>query len=351
MQITNTKSIVTETKLNRIMNIPICLAPMVGLSHAAFRDSLRFYMPNAAKTIWPTEMLSSFKLPNQKLNEASFAIRSELDKDLVPQLLGNQKEPIEKSIKIISSWGALGVDINMGCPVKKALKHNYGVSLMGDPTYASEVVSYAVNASELPVSVKFRAGLQNDRDVLKNFALSVQKSGASWVTLHPRTPAQKRRGKADWTQIKYLKELLDIPVIGNGDVQNLHDYNKMINETSCDAVMVGRALTARPWLMAQVSHDYGFKTDFILPKDGFEEGEEFGKHLLRFVDHCFNYYEEADAVKKIRFYLRVSHVWLMFGHDLMKRVINEKSNQEIKEAVSGFFSKPQKMMSETSNRI
>ncbi len=338
--------------LKNLVNFPICLAPMVGLTHVAMREALRFYLPEDAKTIWPTEMLSSYKVPKQKLAQVSMTKFADGESNLVPQILGNEEVPIQKTIKVLEEWGAVGIDINMGCPVKKALKHNYGVSLMGDPGYAAEVVKYAVSASSLPVSVKFRAGIQNDREVLKNFALGIQKAGASWVTLHPRTSAQKRRGRSDWEQIKYLKEILDIPVIGNGDVQNIQDYNLMKDSTGCDMVMVGRALTIRPWMLWQLGEDMGMSAptelkDCRAPRDGYEEGAEFGRHLYRFVNLLYEYFDEKEAMKQFRFYLRVSHVWLMFGHDLARKSTVCKNQQDCLDLIEDFFSRPQKISQST----
>lgn len=338
--------------LKSLVNLPICLAPMVGLTHVAMREAARVYLPKGAKTIWPTEMLSSYKLPNQKLSQVSMAKISEGEQNLVPQILGNEEAPIQRTIEILKGLGAVGIDINMGCPVKKALKHNYGVSLMGDPEYAAEVVKFAVTASELPVSVKFRAGLQNDKEVLKKFALGIQKAGASWVTLHPRTSAQKRRGRADWTQIKYLKEILDIPVIGNGDVQNIQDYHKMKEDTGCDMVMIGRALTVRPWMMWQLGEDLGLEPPLGFeglkaPRSGYEEGAEFGKHLFRFVTHLYEYFDEREAMKHFRFYLRISHVWLMFGHELARRSTVCKNQKDCLALIADFFSRPQSISQST----
>lgn len=338
--------------LKDLVNFPLCLAPMVGLSHVAMRESLRFYMPKDAKTIWPTEMLSSYKLPKQKLNEVSMTRFAEGETNLVPQILGNEEEPIKKTVRLLEDWGAVGIDINMGCPVKKALKHNYGVSLMGDPEYASQVVKFAVDASPLPVSVKFRAGMQNDIGVLKDFAKGIQDAGASWVTLHPRTSAQKRRGRSDWSQIKYLKEILDIPVIGNGDVQNLTDFYKMKEDTGCDQVMVGRAMTVRPWMLWQLGEDMGFEMPEHLkgltaPRDGLDEGAEFGRHLRRFTNFLYEYFDEKEAMKQFRFYLRVAHVWLMFGHDLARKSTVCHNQEDCLNLIDDFFSRPQKMSQST----
>ncbi len=325
---------------------------MVGLSHLAFRESVKRYLPEDAKVIWPTEMLSSFKLPNQKLNDASFLLKGEYEENMVPQILGNEEEPIRKSIKILKDWGAVGIDINMGCPVKKALKHNYGVSLMGDPGYAAEVTSMAVKASDLPVSVKFRAGIQKDESVLIDFVRGIESAGAKWVTLHPRTSAQKRRGRSDWSQIEFIKQKLSIPVIGNGDVQTKDCFKKMREETGCDQVMIGRALTARPWLLWQIGEELGFKPpkDFQgkeAPSTRQEEGEAFKEHLLFMIPLLFKHYDEVEALKKFRFYLRISHPWLEFGHQLIRLAAKCFSEEDCFSMVENFFSGPQRMSKTT----
>ena len=342
--------------LNKLSNFPICLAPMVGLSHVAMRESLRYYMPANARTIWPTEMLSSFKLPKQNLNSVSMLHKTDSETDLVPQILGNEKEPIEKSLKIIADLGAVGVDINMGCPVKKALKYNYGVSLMGDPDYAAKVVSYAVESPEgLPVSVKFRAGLQKDKDVLLAFSKGIESAGASWVTLHPRLSEQKRRGIANWDQIALLKSKLSIPVVGNGDVETLEDLTRMKEQTGCDMVMVGRALTIRPWLLWQLGESLGMTEPVSLkgkeaPNDSLSEGAELGRHMLRLLDHHFEFFSEIEALKKYLFYIKVMHPWLMFGHDLYRKSTMCKNKESLKALIEDFFSRPQSVMQKSKGK-
>lgn len=343
--------------LSKLSNLPICLAPMVGLSHVAMRAALRHYMPQEAKSIWPTEMLSSFKLPRQKnLNSVSMLHKMNSEKDLVPQILGNEKEPIEKSIDILSEMGAVGVDVNMGCPVKKALKYNYGVSLMGDPDYASQVVSFAVKSSKkLPVSVKFRAGLQKDNEVLLSFSKGIEASGASWVTLHPRLSEQKRRGVANWDQIALVKSKLSIPVVGNGDVETLEDFLRMREETGCDMVMVGRALTLRPWLLWQVGEALGFKEPegYIgkeAPRNSHEEGRELGLHMLRLLDYHYEFFTEEEALKKYLFYIKVMQTWLMFGHDLYRKSTMCKCKEDLRRLIEDFFSRPQTVMQRSTGK-
>jgi tRNA-dihydrouridine synthase len=225
--------------LNGAVNFRACMAPMVGLSHVAFRRLCREYFPKEAVTIWPTEMLNSRRIPVENLVTTPETMRSNCETHLVPQILGNEEKPIELSVKRLEEeWGAEGIDINMGCPVKKALSHNYGVALMGDAKYAAEVVKMTVKGTKLPVSVKLRAGHQNDTTYLLEFVKGLEGSGASWITLHPRTAEQKRRGSADWSQIRTVRENVKIPVIGNGDVQTAEDAKILMDQTGCDMALL-----------------------------------------------------------------------------------------------------------------
>ena len=228
------------------INFPVCLAPMVGLTHVALRLVVRDYLPLHANIPWPTEMLNSRRLPNEKVGFTPETFRAEEESFLMPQILGNEEGAILESIKRLETWGAQGIDINMGCPVQKALRHNYGVALMGDADYAAGVVKMATNSTKFPVSVKLRAaGTNGDFSYLLNFVQGLRESGAAWICLHPRTAEQKRRGSADWSQIKTLRESVDFPIVGNGDIQTAEDVYQMKEQTGCDLVMSGRGLAAR----------------------------------------------------------------------------------------------------------
>lgn len=341
--------------LNGKVNFPICLAPMVGLTHVAFRLALRRYLPKNAFTIWPTEMLSSRRLPNEQMHLSVETKRSELETGLVPQILGNQELEISKSVQKLRDWGAEGIDINMGCPVAKALKHNYGVALMGDPDYAKQIVEMTVRHTDLPVAVKLRAGIQNDSQFLLDFVNGIESAGASWLCLHPRLAGQKRRGFADWSQIRLVRENVQIPVIGNGDVQTAEDSFRMLKETGCDMVMVGRALTARPWLLWQVGEKLGFEAPVGFekrspPKTIYEEGAEFGRHLLYLLEQFQIYLPEPLGLRKFMFYLTNSHPWLEFGHSLQAQCSNAHNYEQLKIIIENFFETEQAMHSRTDLR-
>ncbi len=347
------------------INFPLTLAPMVGLTHVALRLVIRDYMPVGAKTIWPTEMLNSRRIPGEDLTTTPEAMRSELESELVPQILGNEKEYIQASVAKLVQWGAEGIDINMGCPVQKALRHNYGVALMGDADYAAQVVRMTVEGATVPVSVKLRAGTQSDFIYLQKFVQGLFDAGASWVTLHPRTAAQKRRGFADWEQIRRLRECVTAPIIGNGDIQTAEDVDNMLAQTKCDMVMAGRALAARPWLMWQCGERWGFQAPEMAaekqlgvvdgehrraPQTREEEGAEYGRCLLRLLRLSRHYFGENLALRKIRFYVRTTSVWLLFGQSLISVVNKAKNLQEVEEGIEKFFSIPVEMLPKTDLR-
>lgn len=338
------------------LNFPYFLAPMVGLSHVGLRAMVNKYLPKGATTLWPTEMLNSRKIPKEDLGQTNETLRASWETNLWPQILGNEYEPIQESIIKLKQWGAVGIDINMGCPVKKALQHNYGVALMGSIEYASKVVAMASDHNHLPISVKLRAGLEKNDNFLIEFVDSLIASGANWITIHPRIASQGRRGEADWNQIELLKSKFSIPIIGNGDVQTLEDVFKMKKQTGCDGVMIGRALLARPWLFWQIGEELGMEApeefkNKRAPQGELEEGEELGRALLCFCKTVKEHFSEDAALKRVKFLIRHNHVWLEFGHTLFTKMSNCKNMIEVENNIKEFFSTPQKMYKKTSLRI
>ncbi len=337
------------------VNFPLCLAPMVGISHVASRLLMREYLPEGASTLWPTEMLSSFKIPKEDLSQTPEALRGPDEDGLCPQILGNDERCIALSVEKLEAWGAQAIDINMGCPVKKALSHNYGVALMGDASYAAEVVRMTVKHSTKPVSVKLRAVASGDFETLYDFVSGLRDAGASWVCLHPRTAGQMRRGQADWTQIRDLRSRVNFPVIGNGDVQTVDDVFDMLQETECDLVMVGRALTARPWLFWQVGERLGWASPpglqgRLAPQGSREEAAEYGRALIRLTYLMEEYFKPDLALRKFRFFVKTGHVWLNFGLALYALTCKQKNFVEMRLALEEFFSVEQSLSARSELR-
>ena len=172
------------------------------------------------------------------------------------------------AVSVLGEYPADILDIKGGCSVKKVMKTGAGASLLGDPKKFYEVVKACVNVSPYPVSVKLRLGLTEDRiNVIEN-ALAAQEAGARLITLHPRTAQSKYSGAARWEYIGLVKQDLKIPVCGNGDIRTADDAVRMIVETGCDAVMIGRAAIGNPWSIrdtVRAFSDYPEKVVFTPP--------------------------------------------------------------------------------------
>lgn len=336
-----------------VVDFPCFLAPMVGLSHTALRQTVAGYLPSGAQTLLFTEMLSSRRLPSERIGDRPETARAEGEPPLVPQLLGNEERFISASITKLAALEPVAIDINMGCPVSHVLKHNWGVALMGDPRYAEEVVRLTVRHSPWPVSVKLRAGLEDDLEYLLDFARMLEASGAAWITLHPRLASEGRRGSARWEYIARVRDAISIPVVGNGDVQTARDALAMLSETGCDGIMIGRAAAARPWMFWQIGEALGLpppatRTGQRAPADGYSEGHEFSCALASFIDAAGSAFTPADAHKRLKFFAHWGARWLDFGHELWRRIASAPDLEAAHAIRESFFAVPQRMCDRTT---
>ncbi|MGL6008316.1 MAG: tRNA dihydrouridine synthase DusB, partial [Culicoidibacterales bacterium] len=146
------------------------------------------------------------------------------------------------------------IDINMGCPVPKITKNEAGAKLLQDENKVYEIVKAVVEAVDKPVTVKMRIGWDDHSINVVNNAMAVEAAGAKLVAVHGRTAKQMYTGTADWDYIRQVKEAVSIPVLGNGDVKTPQDAKRMMDETGCDGVMIGRAALGNPWMIQQTAH-------------------------------------------------------------------------------------------------
>lgn len=337
------------------IDFPFFLAPMVGLSHAALRETLRRYTPPSVSTLRFTEMLSSRRLPAERMGAKPETMTLPGERFLVPQLLANEERFIRLSLAKLEELDPVAVDINMGCPVDKALKHNWGVALMGDPRYAESVVRATVANSTKPVSVKLRTGLEDDPAYLVEFAQMLESAGASWLTIHPRIAAQQRRGKARWDYLGQVRDAVSIPVIGNGDVQTAEDAFALLRRTGCDGVMIGRAAVARPWILWQIGEELGLappegRENERAPSDGYGEGAEYRRALEIFLTTAGELFSARDGLKRSRFFVHWASRWLDFGHELWRRINSASDLPRIQVVADDFFARPQRMTQRTALR-
>jgi len=216
---------------------------------------------------------------------------------VVVQLMGGEPALFEDAVKLVSNLGASGIDINMGCPVRKIIASNAGAYLMNHVSTASKIIETAVKATNLPVSVKFRKGWDNKHVNAVEFAKMCEESGAAYITIHGRTKAQGYAGVADWEIIRAVKENVHIPVIGNGDVSSHQKAKEMLKTTGVDAVMIGRAALGNPFILKEAA-DFldGIPPQIIQPFHIYQT-------LLRHMLYLREYYGDKVALSLSRKYV------------------------------------------------
>lgn len=225
----------------------VVLAPMAGISNSAYR---RICKEMGCGLVY-AEMVSdkAIKFGNQKTIDMLFM--TDYERPIAQQIFGTDVESFVEAAKYIEKTMHPDIiDINMGCPVPKvALRAQAGSFLLKNPEKIRKIVAAVVEAVSVPVTVKIRSGW--DFNSINAVAVSkiCEEAGASAITVHPRTRSQGYSGKADWSIIKKVKEAVSIPVIGNGDIRTPEDALKMLNETGCDAIMIGRGVLGNPWLI------------------------------------------------------------------------------------------------------
>ena len=169
------------------------------------------------------------------------------------QIFGHEPEIMARAAEELTRDGRYAMlDINMGCPVPKIVGNGEGSALMRDPVQAARIIAAVAKASHVPVTVKMRLGFEAGSEAYLLLGQLAQESGASMITLHARTRSQFYEGHADWNAIRRLRERVEIPVVGNGDVTCWQDAQRMLEETGCDGVAVGRAAQGNPWIFEQI---------------------------------------------------------------------------------------------------
>ncbi|MBS5115329.1 MAG: tRNA dihydrouridine synthase DusB [Erysipelotrichaceae bacterium] len=227
----------------------IILAPMAGITNIAFRKIIKQF---GAGLVY-SEMVSDKAILYGNKKTIEMLNVDESEHPISMQVFGGDLESIVEAAKYIDQNSNCDIiDINMGCPVNKVLKSDAGSKLLLYPDKIYEIVKATVEAVSKPVTVKIRIGFDFEHINCVEVAKLIEKAGASAIAIHGRTRSQMYEGKADWSWIKKVKEAVNIPVIGNGDVRTAKDAKRMIDETGVDAVMVGRAALGNPWVVKQM---------------------------------------------------------------------------------------------------
>lgn len=228
----------------------VVLAPMAGVSNSPFRILARKY---GAGLVF-AEMVSDKGLLHNNDKTKKMLYMEDVEKPMIQQIFGSDLETMVKAAKYIDkNSNCDAIDINMGCPVPKvAIKNQAGSALMKDPDKIYEIVKAIVGSVSKPVTVKIRSGWDSNSVNAVLVAKKIEEAGASLITVHARTRAQGYSGEPDLDVIKAVKEAVNIPVIGNGNIIDGKSAIKMLEYTNCDAVMIGRAALGNPWIFREI---------------------------------------------------------------------------------------------------
>ena len=227
----------------------VVLAPMAGISNSAYRTIIK----DMGAGLIVAEMVSDKAIMYNSKKTIDMLYMTDYERPISQQIFGSDKESFIIAAKYIEKHMKPDIiDINMGCPVPKvAIGAQAGSALLKNPEKIKDIVEGVVNSVSVPVTVKIRSGWDSDSINAVEVAKIIESAGASAITVHPRTRKQGYSGKADWNIIKEVKKAVNIPVIGNGDINSCYDAKRMIDFTNCDAVMIGRGALGNPWLIKQ----------------------------------------------------------------------------------------------------
>lgn len=287
-----------ELKKNKVL-----LAPMAGVSNPAYIEIVR----DMGVSLFWTELISAEAIVRN--NKKTFDMLDGIDKLGVKvgvQIFGSSPDVMAKAASIIvSSYDVSFIDINMGCPVPKvAIKNNAGSALLRDVDKVGKIVSSVCKAVSVPVSVKIRSGWDFSSINAPLVAKVCEENGASCIAIHARTRSQGYGGSADWNIIKEVKDSVKIPVIGNGDIKSFSDAKRMLDETGCDAVMIGRASLGNPWIFRESL--FFINNNSFLPRPGFRE-------IVDMIKKHYFLLEENMGEKRALLEIRTHALWYIKG--------------------------------------
>ncbi len=267
------------------------LAPLAGITNLPFRRLVK----GCGCAVVCSEMISAKGILYDSSKTLELMTSCDEEKPLSVQIFGGDPESMAHAAKTVSQSGNADIlDINFGCSVKKVVKQGAGVALMKEPDLARKIIRAVRQSTDLPFTIKIRSGWDRSGDQAMALAGIAQEEGVDAIVIHPRTAAQGFKGHSNWDLIRKIKQEIVIPVIGNGDINSAEDAGRMVDQTQCDAVMVGRGAMANPFLLSQV--EAFLANGSYRPADTGEIFEKMEELVLMYVD----YFGQEPACKMLR---------------------------------------------------
>ena len=307
----------------------VVLAPMAGICNSAFR---RIIKEMGAGLIY-AEMVSDKALVYESKKTEDMLYMTDYERPISQQIFGSDVDSFKKAAKIVyQKMKPDIIDINMGCPVPKvAVSAQAGAALLKNPEKIYEIVKEVVSVVPVPVTVKIRSGWDFNSINAVEVAKMCEKAGASAICVHPRTRSQKYEGLSDWNIIKEVKKNVNIPVIGNGDIKSIYDAKRMIDETGCDAIMIGRAVLGNPWLIRDIIN---YLKDGSMPSK-ITKDEKIDM-CIKHMNYLLEFKSEKTAILEMR-----SHIaWYIKGlegsNEIKKRIFLCNNKEEVLNILNEF---------------
>ncbi len=308
----------------------IVLAPMAGISNSAYRTIIK----EMGAGLVVCEMVSDKAIYYGSKKTIDMLYMTDFERPISQQIFGSDKDTFVKAAKFIyENMKPDIIDINMGCPVPKvAVGAQAGSALLKDPDKVYEIVKAVVESVPIPVTVKIRSGWDENSINAVEIAKTIENAGASAITIHPRTRKQGYSGHADWNIIKQVKMNVSIPVIGNGDVTSCFDAKKMLDETGCDAIMIGRGVLGNPWLIKECIE---YLDNGTLPN------EVSIKEKINMIKHHLDLLIKTKPLKVALLEIRSHAAWYLKGlpgaKELKNEIFKTKTGDELIELLDNYL--------------